>query len=195
LRVEWLAYKASGELPARRANRDPNHCPHGVYPAQPSEDSDDEWLAIAVTGDDEWQALAGLIDDDLADDPRFATHASRKQNEDELDGVIAAWTGPPDKWALAEAIQAVGVAAAPVEHLADTYDRDPQPRDHYQIVHQPVRPDIDVPIESEPARWVGTEHRLRRSPGVGEHNHEIVCGILGRSDEEFAQLLIDGVLG
>ena len=30
--------------------------------------------------------------------------------------------------------------------------------------------------------------------GVGEHGHEIVCGVLGRSDEEFAGLLADGVL-
>ncbi len=195
LGAEWLAYKATGELPPRRANRDPNHCPHGIFPAQPSAHSDDEWMAIAVTGDDEWRTLAGLIGGDLADDPRFATHELRKENEDALDELIAAWTAPQDKWQLAPALQDQGIAAAPVEHLVDTFERDPQLRHHYQTLQQPVRPDVDVPVEREPARWVGYEHRLRRSPGVGEHNHEIVCGILGRSNEEFAQLLIDGVLG
>ena len=78
--------------------------------------------------------------------------------------------------------------------LADTYERDPQLRHHYQQVRQPARPDLDVPVDREPVRWVGAEHQLQRSPGVGEHGHEVVCGILGRSDEEFALLLADGVL-
>ncbi len=195
LGAEWLAYKASGELPARRANRDPNYCPHGIYPARPSEHSDDEWVAIAVTNDEEWQTFANRCGQSLADDHRFATHRLRKENEDALDDLITAWTRPQDKWKLAELLQADGVAAAPVEHLADTYERDPQLHHHYQLLRQPARPDIDVPVDREAARWVGTEHQLRRSPSVGEHNHEIVCGILGRSDEEFAQLLIDGILG
>lgn len=195
LGAEWLAYKASGELPARRANRDPNHCPHGIYPAQPSEHSDDEWVAIAVRSEDEWRLFAARFSQGLADDPRFTTHELRKQNEDALDELIRTWTGPQDKWELAELLQASGVAAAPVEHLADTYERDPQLRHHYQLLRQPARPDIDVPVDREAARWVGTEHPLRRSPSSGEHNSEIVGEILGRTDEEFAQLLIDGILG
>ena len=195
LGAEWMAYKASGELPARRANRDPNYCPHGIYPAQSSEYSNDEWVAIAVTSDDEWRTFASRLGPTVADDARFVTHELRKQNEDELDDLIRAWTRPQDKWELAGLLQALGVAAAPVEHLADTYERDPQLRHHYQLLRQPDRPDIDVPVDREAARWVGVEHQLHRSPSVGEQNYEIVCGILGRSDEEFAQLLIDGVLG
>ena len=195
LGAEWMVYKASGELPARRANRDPNYCPHGIYPAQSSEYSDDEWVAIAVTSDDEWRTFASRLGPTVADDARFVTHELRKQNEDELDDLIREWTRPQDKWELADLLQALGVAAAPVEHLADTYERDPQLRRHYQLLHQPTRPDVDVPVDREAARWVGIEHQLHRSPSVGEQNYEIVCGILGRSDEEFTQLLIDGVLG
>ena len=195
LGAEWMAYKAKGELPTRRANRDPNYCPHGIYPAQPSEYSDDEWVAIAVTSDDEWRTFASRLDPAVTDDARFVTHELRKQNEDELDDLIRAWTRSQDKWHLAELLQGIGVAAAPVEHLADTYERDPQLRHHYQLLRQPARPDVDVPVDREAARWVGTDHQLHRSPSAGEHNYEIVCGILGRSDVEFAQLLVDGVLG
>lgn len=194
LGAEWMHYAATGVQPPRPANRSPDHCPHGVYPAS-SDRSDDEWVAIAVTTDAEWRALCHAIGKPgLGDDPRFATHAARKVNEDELDRIVADWTTGWDKWDLAERLQALGVAAAPVEHLADTYERDPQLRHHYQIVHQPSAPGLDIPIDREPARWRGREHRLERSPAVGEHNEEIVRGILGRTEEEYVALLLDGVL-
>ncbi|MGF1597578.1 MAG: CoA transferase [Acidimicrobiales bacterium] len=195
LGVEWMRYAATGVQPPRRANRDPNHCPHGVYPARPSEHSDDEWVALAVTGDDEWGALCALMGrPGLATDERFATHAARTADEDAVDAVVAAWTSGLDKWEAADAAQAAGIAAAPVEHLADTHDRDPQLRHHYQVVHQPVDPTVDIPIDREAARWRGAEHRLVRSPGLGEHNEHIVCDLLGRSEQDFIDLLVEGVL-
>ena len=195
LGVEWMAYAATGEQPARRANRDPNFCPHGIYPATGSEHSDDEWVAIAVTGDDQWQALCELMQrPDLAIDARFGSHELRKANEPSVDEVVTAWTKDLDKWECAAACQAAGIAAGPVEHLADTYERDPQLRDHYQIVHQPSAPSVEIPIDREPARWRGVDHRLLRAPGMGEHNEQVVRQLLGYSEESYIQLVIDGVL-
>jgi len=195
LGAEWLHYTATGELPPRRANRDPNFCPHGVYPARPSEDSDDEWVAIAVADDQGWQRLAAQINPSLRDDERFLAQDERRANEDALDHLLSDWTASQDKWELAERLQAIGIAAAPVEHVRDTVERDPQLRDHYLTVTQPARPEVAVPIDREPARWVGAEHPLRRSPGLGEHNHQVICELLGHSDEDYAQLVIDEVLG
>lgn len=195
LGADWMHYQATGEVPIRPGNRDHNLSPHGVYPAVGSEHSDDEWVALAVDGDAEWTVLAEMIGDGLVNDPRFTSHAARKEHEDALDELIAAWTASQDKWDLADRLQAAGIAAAAVEHLADTYERDPQLREHYQIVHQPVRPDIEVPIDREAARWVGADHRLERSPGTGEHNHHVICDLLGHSDDDYLQLVLDNVLG
>jgi len=196
LGVEWMQYKATDIQPPRSANRDDNYCPHGVYPAQPSEHSDDEWVAIAVAKDEEWVSLCTLMGQPaLATDARFATHADRKANEDAVDEVLRAWTGSRNKWDTAAQCQEFGVAAGPVEHLADTYDRDPQLRNHYQIVQQPSRPDIEIPIDREAAQWRGTELLLNRSPGLGEHNEHVVRELLGRSEEDYVQLILDGVLG
>ncbi|MEL6983867.1 MAG: CoA transferase, partial [Actinomycetota bacterium] len=176
-------------------NRDPNLCPHGVFPARPSDDSDDEWVAIAVDGDDRWRDLCQAMGRlDLMDDDRFATHTKRKRNEDALDAEIAAWTSTQDKWAVAERCQVAGVAAAPVEHLADTYERDPQLRDHYQIVNQPNSPEVDIPIDREMARWRGAEHQLVRAPMLGEHNEHVVRELLGRPEQDYIDLLVEGIL-
>jgi benzylsuccinate CoA-transferase BbsF subunit len=196
LGVEWMQYKATGVQPPRRNNRDLNHAPHGIYPAAPSDHSDDEWVAVAVADDDEWARLCALCGaPDLATDPRFSTHAQRKQNEDALDEIVRGWTASVDKWEMADRCQAVGVMAGPVEHLAETFDRDPQLRHHYQVVHQPSRPDVDIPIDREPARWQGADHVLTRSPGIGEHNEHIVRDLLGRSEADYVQLLLDDILG
>ncbi|MEM7325628.1 MAG: CoA transferase [Actinomycetota bacterium] len=204
LGVEWMAYQSGGDLPGRRANRDLNQCPHGVYPAQGSQDGDypghdgpgDEWVTVAVSSDEEWEALASLMGrPELGTDDRFRTLDARKTNEDELDRLIAAWTADQDKWACAERCQLVGVAAAPVENLWDTYHRDPQLRHHYQIVHQPHAPDVDIPIDREIAQWIGFDHRLNRSPMLGEHNEYVVRELLGRSEADYIDLIVNDVLG
>ncbi len=136
--VEWMQYVDSGEQPARRANRDHDHCPHGVFAAE----GEDEWLALAVAGNEEF----------------------------------------------------AGIAAAAVEHLDEMLDRDPQLPNHYQIVHQPSAPNTDSPIDREAARWRGITHDLTRSPGAGEHNEHVVREVLGRTEEEYVQLILDEVL-
>ena len=196
LGAEWMRYKATGRQPARNANRDPGCCPHGVYPARSEADaSDDAWVAIAVTDEPQWHAFCGVAGlERLAHDQRFGTFAARKANEDALDAKIGEWSATRDKWHIAEDLQRAGVPSAPVENLRDMMERDPQLRDHYQTVHQPVAPDIDIPIDREAARWVGAAHELRRAPGVGEHNYYVVHDILGRSDEALAALIANDVL-
>ena len=190
------AVKATGEQPPRNGNRSPNFCPHGVYPALADSNPDlDAWIAIAVGTDAEWASLCAAMETPaLADDVRFATHAARKAHEDELDEILQAWTSPRNKWTLADTLQDAGIMAAPVENLQDMLDRDPQLADHYQIVRQPVAPDVDITIDREAARWVGAELHLHRAPGLGEHNAEIVLEMLQRSDEDFARLLADDIV-
>jgi crotonobetainyl-CoA:carnitine CoA-transferase CaiB-like acyl-CoA transferase len=196
LGCEWMQFKATGAQPARNANRNPNYCPHGVYPARAEKDPDtDAWLAIAVANDEEWQALCTLMaQPGLISDERFSTAALRKTHEDELDAIIGEWTAAFDKWTLAAELQAAGIAAAAVEHLRDMLEKDPQLIDHYQQVRQPSAPDLDIPIDREAARWVGSRLELVRAPMLGEHNQYVLQEILGVSDEQFAELLLDGVV-
>jgi crotonobetainyl-CoA:carnitine CoA-transferase CaiB-like acyl-CoA transferase len=195
LGAEWMQYKANGVLPPRRANRDPNLCPHGVFRTLPSQHSHDEWVALAVGDETQWVGFCAAIGlPELAQDDRFRNHRLRKANEDDLDKIISGWAATADKWDASDALQAAGVAAAPVEHLAETYERDPQLKNHYQTVHQPSRPDTDIPINREAAQWSGRTLRLKRAPELGEHNRSIVVDLLGHGEDEYLQLMIDDVL-
>ena len=196
LGCEWMEYRATRRQPPRNANRSPNYCPHGIYPAVHADTPPpDGWVAIAVAGDAEWMALCREMNrPELALDPRFASHASRKTNEDLLDAMLREWTRSRDKWAIADRLQAAGIAAAPVEHLRDMLEVDPQLPGHYQVVGQPEAPDVDILIDHEAARWVGHELELTRAPVLGEHNLYVAQEILGRSDEAFGRLVAEEVL-
>ena len=188
---EWMQYAQTQHPPERSANRDANACPHGVFQTR----GDDAWLALAVEGDADWQKLCALMDRaELVDDPRFADHATRKANEDELDAIVSAWTCELDRWELAERLQAAGIAAAPVENLQDTYERDPQLCDHYQAVRHPLAPDLELPIDREIIRFAGLEHTIQRGPMWGEHNEEILRDLLGLDEAAYVKSILDEVL-
>jgi benzylsuccinate CoA-transferase BbsF subunit len=188
---EWMQYAQTHQTPDRSANRDANACPHGVFRTR----GDDAWLALAVEGDADWRELCALMEHPkLVADPRFEDHPARKANEDELDAIVSAWTCEHDRWELAERLQAAGIAAAPVENLQDTYERDPQLRDHYQKVRHPLAPDLDLPIDREIIRFAGVEHTIQRGPMWGEHNEEIVRKVLGLDEAAYVQWVLDEVL-
>lgn len=189
--VEWLAYSSSGTSPPFPANRHPELCPHGVYPAA----GEDEWLALAVSTDHEFVGLCDVIGrPELASDARFETGAARKQNEDALDDEIRRWSAGQDKWVAADALAAAGVAAAPVENIADAIEKDPQLSSHYQLVTQPGYPDLTVPTQRDPMQEAGRPRPVRRAPGYGEHNGYVLRELLGLSAEEVAELARNGVV-
>lgn len=201
LGAEWMQFKATGAQPAPNANRHPDYCPHGVFRAADETIPEtgaqlDAWVAIAVDGQDQWRSFcqaAGQVE--WLNDERFATHADRKANEDALDELINRWSSTMDKWQVTELMQGAGIAAAPVENLRDMLEIDPQLGRHYQRTSQPLRPDLEIPVDREAARWVGAELWLDRSPTVGEHNEYVVQTLLGRTDDQFVQLMVDGTLG
>lgn len=196
LGCEWMQYKATGRQPPRNANRNPNFAPHGVYPAAEETDPKmDCWIALAVQGEGQWQTLCKLMaQPELVEDPRFSSHALRLQHQDELDEVVAYWSAAQEKWALTELLQNHGIAAAPVEHLRDMLEKDPQLPDHYHFVSHPAAAGVQIPIDREAARWVGHQLNPDRGPMMGEHTQHVVQDILGLDDEAFVTLLAEGVL-
>ena len=190
--AEWMRFAHTGETPERPGNRDPNHCPHGVYRTI----GEDEWVAIAVRGDAEWSAFCSAIGlPNLTGAERFATHVARKANEDELDAIISDWAGNQDKWQAAERLQAAGIAANAVEDLRDMMEVDEHFRDHFQIIQQPSAPELDIAVERDAIRFMHEDDRiLRRSPMLGEHNEYALRQIAGLSEQEFDELVVAGVI-
>ena len=121
-----LAAQLTGREPSRIGNEHTAWAPHGVYPAKPSEDDPDAWIAVACRNDAEWEALLGIWNNaDTARDRRFRTALRRWKQREALDDLLGAWTLQFDALELAERLQAAGVPASAVMG-ARTLLRDPQ---------------------------------------------------------------------
>ena len=186
-----LDYTINGRVASRIGNQCPYAAPHGAYPCL----GDERWCAIAVFSGEEWRSFCQVIGDPVwTKDPRFATLLSRKQNEDELDALIGKWTCQFPAPGVMAMMQAAGVAAGVVQTQEDVF-QDPQlrHRHHFWKLKHPVIGEHSY--EEEAFRLSKTPAELTMpGPCLGEHNEYVCTEILSMSDEEFLDLLREGVI-
>jgi benzylsuccinate CoA-transferase BbsF subunit len=191
LSAALLDYTTNGQVQSRNGNFDPDHAPHGVYPAA----RDERWVAIAVADDEQWRALCDVIgQQELIEDARFASPEARLSNRDEADEIVAAWTATRDAAEIESALQARGVPASVVEGSSDLF-ADPQLiyRGHFAEVEHPQHGTIHV--EGTRFRLSRTPARIdRAAPALSQHTQQVLEEILGYDAERIAALVTDGVL-
>jgi crotonobetainyl-CoA:carnitine CoA-transferase CaiB-like acyl-CoA transferase len=184
-----VRYSANAEVMSRLANRCEYAAPHGIYPAL-GEAGAEAWIAIAVFDDAQWQALLAVMGDAGARvrDARFATAEGRMEHVEELEAALAEWTALQPPRELMERLQAAGVEAGVVQGMADLLE-DPQlaERSHFlPIDHEPLG---GLLFERSGFRLSETPGRLDRpGPRLGEHQQEVLGGILGMSAGEMEDL-------
>jgi benzylsuccinate CoA-transferase BbsF subunit len=177
--------------PVRSGNAAAYAAPHNVYPCKGKE----QWCTIAVTNEVQWAALCAAIGRaDLAKDPRFDTLAHRKENETALDAEIETWTASRSPDEIMAELQTAGVPAGKVENAADVFN-DPQLRERelfWPMEHSEMgmftHLGASMILSKTPAQASAP------SPCIGEHNEYVLTKMLGKTDEEFVELLAAGVL-
>jgi benzylsuccinate CoA-transferase BbsF subunit len=185
-----LEYEVTGREPERTGNASPDAAPHGVYPCL----GDDRWCTIAVTTEEEWRSFCREIGrPEMTTDPRFYDLAQRKRNEDDLNRLVAAWTQDQTADDVMRRLQAVGVPAGVVENTPDVLS-DPQLRQ--RNLFWPMQH-----AEMGNFTHLGQSFRLSKTPArpyspaplLGEHTEQVCTDMLGISDDEFVDLMADGV--
>jgi len=179
-----LGYEMNGQIPERMGNAHPAYAPHNVYRCW----GVDRWLALEIHSDEEFADLMSVIGrPELARDSRFADMASRKRNEQELDGIIEKWTRVHDRdWMVSELCKA-GLAAAPSRDARDLY-ADPHLRERGAFIK------VDHPelgeLELVGAPWKMSDAGMptNHAPLLGEHNEYVLKDILGLNDAEITDL-------
>jgi crotonobetainyl-CoA:carnitine CoA-transferase CaiB-like acyl-CoA transferase len=194
-----MEYTMNGREPARDGNRDPLIAPYGVFPSKDRFENTgimiDMWVSIVAADDAEFSRLAGAIGKpEMARDPRFATAAARKQNEDELEAAITAWTSERSAAEAEQILQTAGVAAA-VCAPNKVISEDPHLKERgywAYLDHPEVGPQQHCGI---PWRMSRTAANVRApAPLIGQHTDEVLTQVLGYSAEEIARLREVGAL-
>jgi len=183
-------YTAGGVIRERSGAILPKIAPSNVYPT-----ADGEMILIGANQDSVFGRLcAAMGQPELATDPRYRDHASRGDNQRQLDDLIAAFTATLGAEELLDLLEANAVPAGRIyrapEMLADPQY---QARESIVDVAHKLFPNLKMqnvaPKLSETAgsiRWPG--------PELGEHNEEVYAELLGLSRERMAELSDRGII-
>jgi formyl-CoA transferase len=168
----------------------------GIAPSNIFRSRDGTWIVIAANADNVFRRLCAAIGrPELAEDTRFATHAARGENQEEIEGIIAEWAAERDAKEIDRLLNGAGVICGPIFTVADIV-ADP----HYRARDMLVTHDDE---ELGPFLGPGVVPKFSRTPGSvrwsgpwrpGRDNAEVYGRLLGLSAEEIAELDEDGVV-
>ncbi len=210
LETAILDYTVNNRTQPRVGNQIPYAAPHGCYRCK-GEDrgcnyasglgealgkKDDRWCVIAVFSDDEWEAFCYVIGNpSWTEDPKFSTLLRRKENEEELDCLVQEWTVTKSPEEVMMLMQQAGVPAGVVQDAEDLLVSDPQLRTRGYYVY------LDHSSTGRSA-YDGIAYKLSETPGrltraaprIGEHTEYVCKEILGLTEEEITEYLVEEVL-
>jgi formyl-CoA transferase len=168
----------------------------GIAPSNIFLSSDGKWMVIAANADTVFRRLCEAMGRaELADDPKFATHNDRGENQDEIEGIVAAWAAERTAAEIDDVLNEAGVICGPIYTIADIFE-DPQFRARDMLVPH---------VDPEFGEYIGPGivPKLSRTPGAvrwsatweeGSHNAEVYGELLGLEADELAALAEEGVL-
>ncbi len=185
--MDWFV---NGRMAIRSGNRSPDAAPHGIYPCR----GDDRWCFIGVFNDRQWHGLQRAMGmPSWAADRKYATLDGRKRRQDELEALIAAWTGEQTAEEAEALLQAEGVPSSLVANARDTRE-DPQ-LEHRGFFRRLRHSVIGEHTYRGPSfRLSVTPDSQFAGPALGEHNAQ-VCNMVGMSDADIQEALREGGLG
>jgi formyl-CoA transferase len=166
-------YDLTGYVRERSGSVLPGIAPSNVYPC-----ANGESLLIGGNGDAVFARLAATMGrEDLASDPRYATHAARGENQAELDDIVSAWTR---NWPLPELLALLETNGVPCGRIFRAPDmlEDPQFIARQSIV------EVDHPVFGK-VKMQNAFPRLSETPGsvrwpgaaLGAHTREVLEGL------------------
>ena len=167
----------------------------GIVPTNTYRCADGKFVVIGGNGDSIFKRLMTTAGrPDMADNPAMASNAGRVEHEAEIDSALDSWCRSLPSDQVLTLLEEARVPAGPIYSVSDMFN-DPhfQARGLFQQVEingKPLKvPAITPRLTDTPGetRWPGSE--------VGSHNETVLREELGLSDEEFAALKADGVIG
>jgi crotonobetainyl-CoA:carnitine CoA-transferase CaiB-like acyl-CoA transferase len=192
--VAWLANQGSnflstGENPPRLGNQHPNIAPYQEFPSK------DGYLILAVGNDPTFERFCkNFGQEHLLADERFATNPKRVENRqlvtDTLTPLMKSKTTA--EWIVA--LEALKIACGPINTLKDVFS-DPHVIARNMVLEMDHASGAKVKVTANPVKLSATPPSYRSAaPVLGQHNQEVLQGILGMSEAEVAALKEKGII-
>ncbi len=187
----YIRFFESGKLPVRMGNAYASIAPYDSYQAK------DGKVIIACGNQKLYEKLCREVLDMewMITDERFTTVPLRVQNNKIQKKYIEEWTKERTVAEIVETILGKGIPAGPINNVQQITEDDHirKAREMFIDVRHPVIGDMTV--NGNPIKLMDMMPRVNcPAPTLGQHNKEIYQGLLGLSDEEFAELSEDKII-
>jgi crotonobetainyl-CoA:carnitine CoA-transferase CaiB-like acyl-CoA transferase len=186
-----LELTARGQHLGRIGNRARNASPQGLYLC-----ADDEWVALSVGDAADWAGLCEILGPDIRlRGLDLSTLASRRENCELIDGVVAVWAAARTAAEAAECLMDHAVPASLLNDPRTIHENEELRRfGYFEDVQHPIVGPISLPtipfrFESIPS-WISSP-----PPVLGQHNDEVLGGTLGLSPAQIAGLVDQRIVG
>jgi len=179
-----------GNVMGRMGNRDRYSAPANTFRTR-----DGQRVHLMSAGVKHFNALVKILgEEEILQDPRFATPPDRLANADLVDETVAGWFLRHDRDWLLEQLVAAEIPCARMATVADVVDN-PQVKHRGQIIDI-KHPTLGVvKTQGNPIRLTDTPVETYRDvPTLGQHTDEILGGWLDMDESEIATLRDDGVV-
>ena len=186
---KMMASAFNGEDVVRTGYRNEGVYPIGYYPCK------DGAMHVFGYTPAQWPRVVAWMEmPELLDDPRFADPLQKLEHNGEFDVIFMEWMMEKTQEELFRTSQEHRLPVAPV-NLINKVLEDPQFKAREALV------EIDHPVIGK-ATYPGVPFKLpevlsspqQPAPTLGQHNHEIFCGLLGYSKEDIDGFASEGII-
>jgi formyl-CoA transferase len=189
LEVVVAEYDVLGTVRERTGNELAASSPAGIYQSK-----DGQWMVIVTSTERTFARLARAMDrEDMLTDPRYSTNRARLERREEMNRIMADWTGQLTRSDLEARLDEFSVPHSSVYSAQDIFaDEHYAARDMLVEVAHPQLGTVTLP---------GVVPKFSRNPGairnagpaLGEHTEDVLTG-LGMTPEEISGLREKGII-
>ncbi len=190
LEIINMIYFTEGRLPQRIGNRYESVYPYDSFQAK------DDLVIIAGGNDKLWSLLCNLMGrPELIEEPRFKLNRDRVQNHEDVKKIVEEWTCTRTVSEVVDTLLAAGIPAAPIYNIAQVSE-DPHIAGAREMFVQTEHPKAGpIKLTGSHIKLSDTKPAIRTpSPSLGQHNEEILTGMIGLTAQEIQELKDGGVI-
>ncbi len=192
LEMSLFQYLGTGQTPSRVGSRHPTSYPYDTFVA-----GDGDYFTIAAFDNASFSRLCEAMGmPELKERPEFLndTIRGRAENSEKLKSIIEKWAGQHTVSSVTEKLELYNVPVSPIHTIQDICESEhARIREMLVDIEHPIAGSVRLP--ALPVKFSSTPAAIERpSPLLGEHNQEVLAGLLNYSSHQIEQLKSERVI-
>ena len=194
-RAMMTGYYETGVAPSRfQSGADTGSVPGDVYRCKPGGPNDYVFIFCQPVRAHMWDAMCLVLGrEDLIDHPDWSNPVWRADHKEEVDGLVEGWAGEHTKHDVMRILGESGIPCGAVMDAADLHT-DPHLLERGMITTMDHPHHGTFRLPSFPVQLQDSPVEMRAAPLLGEHNAEVLTGLLGLAEEEVERLKQEAVI-